>query len=97
MRYRGLYKHANTLDSDPASWVRQNMEEEEQEEEEVKEEDGMEKHENKEVDPSYFQFIENEESKLMRKFLMKWQTYFNKSRQEVPASGKGKKTNKIRK
>ena len=96
MRHRGLYQHANTLDSDPASWVSQNKEEEEGEEQEkVKEEveEGKDKNEDKEVDPSYFKFKENEESKLLRKFLIKWENDFNKSRQEVSASGKGRKQN----
>ena len=79
MRHRGLYQHSNTLDSDPASWVSQNTEEEEEEEEDVKVEEGQEKHADKDVAQSSFKFIENEESKLLRKFLIKWESYFNKS------------------
>jgi hypothetical protein len=96
MRHRGLYKQSNTLDSDPASWVSQNryVEGEEEVKEEV--EDGKETHEDKDVDRSSFQFKENEERKLLRKFLITWECYFNKCRQEVPPSGKGKKI-KIRK
>ena len=55
-------------------------------------EEGRGTHDEKEGDSSYFKFKENEESKLLRKFLIKWETYFNKSRQEIPTSGIGKKT-----
>jgi hypothetical protein len=68
MRYRGLNKHANNVESDPASWVSYSK----VEEEEVKVEEGRnDRHVDKETDPSYIQFVENEESKLLKKFFIK--------------------------
>ena len=71
MKNRALLPHLSTLDSDPTSEVSQRKKEyfEEERDEKIVEL----------KQPGFFKIGENEESKLLRKFLDNWKVYFNKS------------------
>ena len=90
MKHRGPYHHVSTLDTDPASAVSREWGEEEEERGRL----GEKKNEDKTSEPKdadCFIFGENAESKLLRKFLTNWESYFNKSVKETSTEIKGKK------